>query len=83
MFTGDSGVALMALVKVVEEAGQSPGQHLMVVVVLDEAVLGAIDTFGSEQGVGGEAEEDLDNDIVREAGYCIPLVGGLLHFIYV
>ena len=40
MFTGDTGVALIALVKVVEEADQSPWQHLMVVVVLDEVVLG-------------------------------------------
>jgi len=43
----------MALVDVVEEASQSLGQHLMVVIVLDEAVLGVIDTFVVEQGVGG------------------------------
>ena len=48
MFTGDTGVASMALVEVIEEAGQSPGQHLMVVVVLDEAVLGATDTLAVE-----------------------------------
>ena len=48
MFTGDVGVASMALVKVVEEAGQSLGQHLMVVVVFDEAVLGAPDTFAAK-----------------------------------
>ena len=52
-------------------------------VVRDEAFLGAIDTFVAEQGVGGEAAKDLDNGIVREAGQCVPLVGGLLHFIYV
>ena len=68
MFTRDSGVASMALVGVVEEAGQSPGQHLMVVVVLDEVVLGATDTFATEQGAGREAAEDLKNDIFREAG---------------
>ena len=40
------------------------------------------DTFTAEQGASGEAAEDLDNGIVREAGQCVPLVGGLLHFIY-
>ena len=48
MFTGDSSVASIALVGVVEEACQSLRQHLMVVVVLDEAVLGATDTFAVE-----------------------------------
>ena len=48
MFTGDAGVALMALVEVIEEVGQSPGQHLMVVVVFGEVVLGAIDTFAAK-----------------------------------
>ena len=81
MFTGDAGVESMALVGVVEELGQSLGQHLMVVVVRDEAVLGAIDTFTAEQGAGGEAVEDLDNGIVCEAGQCVPLIGGLLHFV--
>jgi hypothetical protein len=57
----------MALVCVVEEASQSLGQHLMVIVVLDEAVPGATDTFAAEQGVGGEAAEDLNNDIIHEA----------------
>ena len=37
------------------------------------------DTFAAEQGAGGEAAEDLENDILREAGQCIPLVGGLLY----
>jgi hypothetical protein len=50
----------------------------MVVVVRDEVVLGATD-----QGVGGEAAEDLNNSIIHEAGQCVPLVGGLLHFVYV
>ena len=80
MFTSDSGVASMALVDVVEEPGQSPGQHLMVVVVRDEAVPRATDTFVAEQGAGGEAAEDLKNDILREASQCVLLVGGLLHF---
>ena len=71
----------MALVDVVEEPSQSPGQHLMVVVVRDEAVLGAIGTFVVEQGAGREATDDLDNGIVREASQCVPLVGSLLHFV--
>ena len=61
-----TGVASMTLVHVIEEASQSLGLHLMIVVVRDEAVLGATDTFAAEQGA-----------------QCVPLVGGLLHFIYV
>ena len=52
-------------------------------VVRDEAFLGATDTFVAEQGAGREAVEDLNKDIIHEAGQCIPLVGGLLHFISV
>ena len=52
-------------------------------VVRDEAFLGAIDTFVAEQGAGGEAAEDLNKDIVHEAGQCVHLVGGLLHFVSV
>ena len=51
MFTDDSGVALIALVGVIEEAYHILGQHLMVVVVLDEAVLEVIDTFAAEEAV--------------------------------
>ena len=50
-------------------------------VVQDEASLGATDTFAAKQGAGGEAAEDLHKDIIHEADQCIPLVGGLLHFI--
>ena len=50
-------------------------------VVRDEASLGAIDTFVAEQGEGGETADDLDKDIIHEAGQCVPLVEGLLHFI--
>ena len=78
MFTGDSGVASIALVGVIEEACQILGQHLMGVVVLDEAVLGATDTFAAEQGAGEEATEDLESDILCEAGQCVPLARGLL-----
>ena len=53
----------------------------MVVGVRDEVFPGATDKFVAEQRAGGEVTEDLDNDIVREAGQCIPLVEGLLHFV--
>ena len=43
-----TGVASIALVGVVEEACHILGQHLMVIVVLDEAVPGATDTFAAE-----------------------------------
>jgi hypothetical protein len=33
----------------------------------DEVLLGVINTFAAEQGVGGEVVEDLNNDIVHEA----------------
>ena len=44
-------------------------------VVRDEAFSGATNTFAAEQGAGGEAMDDLDKDIVHEAGQCVPLVG--------
>ena len=53
----------------------------MVIGVRDEVFLGATDTFTVEQGAGGEAVEDLNNGIICEAGQCIPLVEGLLHFV--
>ena len=71
MFTGHSSVASMALVDVVEEPSQSLGQHLMVVVVRDEAVLGAIDTLAAAQGADGEALEDEDKDMVYEDGHFV------------
>ena len=39
-----------------------------------------IDAFSVEQGVGGEAGEDLGNDMVCEASHCVHLVGVLCHF---
>jgi hypothetical protein len=51
--------------------------------VRDKAFLGAIDTFVAEHGANGEAAEDLEKDIIHEAGQCVPLVGGLLHFVSV
>ena len=55
----------------------------MVAGVRDEVFLGGTNTFAAEQGAGGEVAEDLKNDILREAGQCLPLVGGLLHFMSV
>jgi hypothetical protein len=40
----------------------------MAVGVQDEASPRAIDTFAAEQGAGREAVEDLENDILQEAG---------------
>ena len=47
----------------------------------EEAVPGATDTLAVEQGAGGEAAEDLKNDILYEVGQCVPLTRGLLHFV--
>jgi hypothetical protein len=47
----------------------------MVVVVRDEVILVATNTFIAEQGASGEAAKDLDNDIVCEAGQYVPIVG--------
>ena len=56
----------MAVDSIVEEASHSLGHQL--IVVRDEAILVAIDTFVVEQGAGGEAVDDLIKGIVREAG---------------
>jgi hypothetical protein len=56
----------LAIDSIIEEAGHSLGHQLLV--VQDEASLGAIDTSAVEQGAGGEATEDLDKDIIHEAG---------------
>jgi hypothetical protein len=65
----------LAILTIVEEASHSLGQHLTIVGVRDEVVSGATDTFVATQGAGGEAAEDLDNDMVYEASHCVPLVG--------
>jgi hypothetical protein len=56
----------MAVDSIVEEVGHNLGHPLMV--VQDEVFPGAIDTFAAEQGASREAVEDLDKDIVHEAG---------------
>jgi hypothetical protein len=55
----------------------------MVVGVRDEVFPGATDTFAAEQGTGREATEHLENNILREAGECVPLIGGVLYFVSV
>ena len=50
----------------------------MVLGFRDEAVLGVTDTHAAAQGVGGEALEDEDKDMVYEDSHFVPLVGGLL-----
>ena len=52
----------------------------MVVGVQDEVFPGATDTFTAEQGAGREVVEDLQNKILYEAGLCVPIIGGRLHF---
>jgi hypothetical protein len=74
VFTGDAGVVSMVALSDVEEAGHSLRHQL--IIFQDDTILGVIDTFAAEQGMGREATEDLDNDIIRDAGQCIPLVGG-------
>ena len=69
----------MTVDSIIEEANHSLGHQL--IVVRDEAVPRATDTFAAEQGAGGEAAEDLDNGIIREAGQYVPLVGRLLYFV--
>ena len=82
-YTKDTGQVSIVVLTIIEEASHSLGQILLVIGVRDEAFLGATDTFVTKQGVGGEVVEDLDKDILRDAGQCVPLVGGLLHFISV
>ena len=77
VYTRDTGEVLIVALTIVEEASHSLGQLLMVVGVRDEVFLGATDTFVVEQGASGEVVEDLENYIFREAGQCVPLVGGL------
>ena len=50
----------------------------MVVGVRDEVFPGVTDTFTAKQGAGEKVAEDLENDILCEAGQCVPLHGGLL-----
>jgi hypothetical protein len=72
--TDDASEVSIAILTIIEEVDHSLGQLLMVVGVWDEVFLGAIDTFAAEQETGGEAAEDLENDILHEAGQCV-LVG--------
>ena len=44
----------------------------------DDVILGVTHTLAATHGVGCEAAEDKDQDIVYEDVYFVPLVGGLL-----
>ena len=59
---------MIAILTVIEEASHNMGQLLVVVGVRDEVFPGATDTFAAEQGAGGEAAEDLENEMLHEAG---------------
>jgi hypothetical protein len=67
-YTREPDEASIAVLTIIEEADHSLGQILMVVRVQDEVSPRATDTFAVEQRAGREAAEDLENDILREAG---------------
>ena len=75
MFTGDAGEVAFAFPDVIEQSGNNMGQLLSVLGIQDEVVLGVADTLAAAQGVGGEADEDEDQDMVYEDGHFVPLVG--------
>jgi hypothetical protein len=74
----DTGEVSIVVLTIVEEDSHRVGRHLMV--VGDEAVLGAIDTFAGEQGADQEVAENVKKEIVCEASHYVPLVRGCLHF---
>ena len=49
-------------------------------VVEDEALSGATDTFAGAQGAGREVVENVEKEIVCEASHYVPVVGGLPPF---
>ena len=63
----------------VEESGKNLGQLLTVLGSQDEALQGATDILAATQGVGSEAAEDEDQDMVYEDDHSIPLVVDYLH----
>jgi hypothetical protein len=85
VYTDDAGEVLLEVLTNVEEASHSlAGQLVMDVGHLDEAFPVMIVQFATEQGEGGEAVEDLEKEILCEAGRCVrPLVEGLLYFVSV
>ena len=79
MFTSDVGEVAFAFPGAIEEFDNNLGQLLSVLGVQDEVVTGATDTLTAAQGVGGEAVEDEDQDMVCEDAHSVHLVGDLLH----
>ena len=64
VFTGDAGEVVFAFLGAIEESGNNLGQLILVLGVRDEVVLGAADTLIAAQGLGSEAAEDDDQDMV-------------------
>ena len=64
VFTGDAGEVTFAFPGVIEESGSNLGQLLSVLGVRDGVVPRAADTLAAALGVGGEAAEDEDQDMV-------------------
>jgi hypothetical protein len=63
-FTGEAGELASVFLAMIEEFEENLGQLLAVLGFRDEVVLGAIDTLAAAQGLGGEAIEDEDQDMV-------------------
>jgi hypothetical protein len=78
VFTVDAGEVTFAFLAAIEKFGDNLGQLLTVLGFKEETVPGAIDTLTAAQGMGGDALEDEDKDMVCEDGHFVPLVGGLL-----
>ena len=77
--TGDTDEVVFAFPGAIEESSKNLGQLLSVLSIRDEVVPGAIDTLVAAQGVGSEAAEDEDQDMVYEDVHSLHLVGDLLH----
>ncbi len=72
--------AALAADAFVEEAGQRLRQLLAVLTVGDEVAPGPADALEAAHGADGEAAEDLDDEVVGEAGRRVPPPHGeILH----
>jgi hypothetical protein len=81
VFTVDTGEDAFAFPAAVEESDENLGQLLTVLGSRDEFIPGVINTLAAAQRASGEAAKDEDQDMVREDGHFIPLVGGLLLYL--
>jgi hypothetical protein len=78
VFTSDGVEVAFAFLGAIEESINNLGQLLSVLGVRDDVVPGATDTLAAAQGVGGEAAEDEDQDMVYVDAHSLHLVGDLL-----